>query len=55
MLARIRPKSINMDLPPEEVGPDAWTFGKNIIMGNDSTRAAFGAQRVAGTPRVRPY
>jgi len=54
-LAKIRPKSINMDLPPEEVGPDAWTFGKNIIMGNDSTRAAFGAHRLTGVPRVRPY
>jgi hypothetical protein len=43
-----------MDLPAEVVGPDAWTYGKNILMQDDRTLAALGPSRVWGTPIARP-
>lgn len=49
-----RPVGFNYDLAPERVGADAWTFGQNVLIENDRTRAALGPQRVWGTPAARP-
>lgn len=54
MLAKFRPTTINTDLPPEAVGPEAWTFAKNVIMGDQETSSALGAMRIWGTPLARP-
>lgn len=43
-----------MDLPPDQVGAEEWTFGQNVVIGNDSTRNATAAIRVWGNPIARP-
>ena len=48
----IRPRGVNVDLPPELVGPEAWTFAKNALFGVDATHAAPGAAATRDRPMV---
>jgi len=53
-LLKIRPKSINVDLPPEQVGDEEWTSGTNVTFRDDCTLSARGSVPVWGTPLARP-